>query len=284
MKIKRAATDFTADSLPASRPAVFFDCCKVRHRLLFALGGILLLFCLPLFVSHFTRDVMCAYAVADTPDDATRVSAVLTIRMWFRLIDIPCLLLLSVGLAGTLRVVRQLVFGEGVFLREDFTTGIRQNGGSIASLFFLGGLWLLLTEWLGTLRGSTGGLSYLPLFSGILLLLPIGFLLFFEAGVYQAKFSALLKNAVILYFRSVPTTLVAILPLLLPLAVSAMLDAFGALLLVKYAVLLLWALLLFPLTLLGESLYCNYLFDKHINGKYHPEAVDRGIHRKGTPE
>lgn len=281
MKVKRAATDFTADALPATRPAVFWDCWRVRHRLLFALGGILLLFLLPLLISHLSRDVLCAsVAVSDAGDEAARAAAVANLRFWFRLIDIPCWLIFSVGLAGTVRVVRQLVFGEGVFLREDFFTGVRQNGGAYAGVGLFTSLWLLLTEYAGTLRGSTGGLAYLPIISGILLLLPIGLLLLAEVAVYRATVGGLLKNAMILYFRTVPTTLAATAALLLPLLVCFVLDIAGAMLFVKYVFLVAYAVLLLPSTVMGEFLYCAYVFDKHINRKYHPEEVDKGIHRR----
>lgn len=279
MKIKRAAQDFTADGLPASRPAVFFDCWKIRHRLLLALGGILLLFCLPLFVSHLTRDVLCASVAVGDGEAAARAAAILSLRLWFRLVDIPCWLILSVGLAGVIRVVRQLVFGEGVFLRNDFLTGIRQNGGVTAGIFLTGALWLLLTEFMGTLTGSVGGLRYLPLVSGVLLLLPVGLLLFFETAVYRATVGGLLKNAMILYFRTVPTTLAAAVPLLIPFAVCTLFDTLGAMLFVKYVFLIGYAVLLLPSTVMGDFLYCTSVFDRHINRKYHPEEVDRGIHR-----
>jgi len=41
-----------------------------------------------------------------------------------------------------------------------------------------------------------------------------------------------------------------------------------------------YAVLLLPSTVMGEFLYCAYVFDKHINRKYHPEEVDKGIHRR----
>lgn len=280
MKIKRAARDFTAGDLPATRPAVFFDCWKIRHRLLFGLGGILLLFLLPLLISRFGRDVMCAsVAAADMADEAARNAAILNIRLWFRLIDIPCILILSVGLSGALRVVRQLAWGEGVFFREDFLTGIRQNGRAVAGLSAAAALWLLLTEYIGTLSGSAGGLRYLPLISGVLLLVPVALLFFFEVGVYTAKPTALIKNALILYFRTAPATLAAAAALLLPAVVCAVLDGVGTPLFAKYLFLPAYAVLLLPGTLLGEFLYCASVFDRHINQKYHPEEVDRGIHR-----
>ncbi len=285
MKIKRAATDFTADALPATRPAVFWDCWRVRHRLLFALGGILLLFLLPLLVSHLTRDALCAsVAVSDAKDEAARAAAVATLRFRFRLIDIPCWLLLSVGLAGTVRVLRQLVYGEGVFLREDFFTVVRQNGGAYAGVALFASLWFLLTEYAGTLRGSAGGLSYLPLISGVLLLLPIGLLLLAEVAVYRATVGGLLKNAMILYFRTVPTTLAAAAVLLLPPLVCFILDITGAMLFIKYVFLVAHTVLLLPPTVMGEFLYCSYVFDKHINRRYHPEEVDKGIHRREQPK
>lgn len=285
MKIKRAAKDFTADELPASRPAVFFDCWRVRYRLLLALGGILLLFCLPLFISHLTCDALCAsLAASGEGDEAARAAAVISLRLLFRLIDIPCWLILSVGLSGTVRVVRQLVFGEGVFLREDFFTGVRQNGGVYLGVFFFASLWLLLTEYSGALLGSAGGFAYLPLFSGVLLLVPTGILLLAEAAVYRATVGGLLKNAVILYFRSVPTTLAAAITVLFPAVVCTILDAVGVMIFIKYIFLAVYAVLLLPATVMGVFLYCAFVFDRHINAKYHPEEVDKGIHRRRKSE
>ena len=66
MKIKRAATDFTPDGLPHTRPQVFVDCIKIRHRLLFRLGGVLLLFALPLVCLLLTHDVTLATIASRT--------------------------------------------------------------------------------------------------------------------------------------------------------------------------------------------------------------------------
>ena len=281
MKIRRATRDFTAADLPKNRPAVFFDCWKIRYRLLFALGGLLLVFCLPLLACHFTRDVMCASAAAaEGMDEAARRAAVATIRMYFSLIDIPCWLVLSVGLSGALRILRQLVWGEGIFFWEDFLTGIRTNGKPAALLFGLGALWGVLCELTGNLSGASGGLGYLPYISGVVLLLPIALLLFCEIAVYQSGFPTLLRNAVILYFRTLPTTLAAAVPLLLPVLVTGILDAFPVPLFVRYVFLLVYVFLLLPSTVMGEFLYASFVFDRHINRRLHPEYVDKGIHRE----
>ena len=101
-----------------------------------------------------------------------------------------------------------------------------------------------------------------------------------EVAVYRATVGGLLKNAMILYFRTVPTTLAATAALLLPLLVCFVLGIAGAMLFVKYVFLVAYAVLLLPSTVMGEFLYCAYVFDKHINRKYHPEEVDKGIHRR----
>ena len=91
MKIKRAATDFTPDGLPHTRPQVFVDCIKIRHRLLFRLGGVLLLFALPLVCLLLTHDVTLATIASHTDvAEEERLRQMFSADMYFRLSYIGC--------------------------------------------------------------------------------------------------------------------------------------------------------------------------------------------------
>lgn len=284
MKTKRAETDFTADSLPHTRLQVFWDCIRIRHRLLFACGGLLLAFALPLVALLLTRDAVLASIAADVGiADSDKLRQMFYADIIFHLGYIVGYALLGLGLAGTARVIRQLAWAEGVFLRRDFTDGIRLNGGVYVIVFVLLGAVRLVCAVMDQATANDivwAAVKYMPSVTAVVLLAPIALLVLNQAAVYQSKVLKLCKNATLMYFRTLPTTFVATLCALLPYAGTMLLESFPVPVYAKPLFVALYVCVLLPFTQLGEFLYCSSLFDKFINHTSHPQMVDKGVWRK----
>lgn len=284
MKIKRAATDFTADGLPHTRPQVFVDCIKIRHRLLFRLGGVLLLFALPLVCLLLTHDVTLATIASHTDvAEEERLRQMFSADMYFRLSYIVAYIVLGVGMAGTARVVRQLAWGEGVFFRRDFFDGVKLNGGAYAVVFGLFGVTRFICAFMDTATAANTAMAvvkYMPSVTAVVLLAPVGLLVLNQAVVYKSKLLKLTKNAFLMYIKTLPTTFIGTLCALLPFFGVTLVEMFAVPVYVKALFVALYVALLLPLTQLGEFLYCNMLFDRFINSVSHPQMVDKGVWRK----
>ena len=131
MKLEKAGQDFNKESLPKNRKELFFDCIKQRFGLIMLTSFVLFLFTLPLLVVLFIKDAyLISVGVSFENKEITEANyetMYLMVTNFGYLASIPCFLILSVGLAGALRVFRQLVWQEGVFFKEDFFDGIKLN-------------------------------------------------------------------------------------------------------------------------------------------------------------
>ena len=286
MKIKRAESDFTADGLPHNRFQLFFDCLKIRHRLLFAAGGVLLLFALPLLILLLTHDATCAKIFADgATANEDKAMWLFYTDLFFGLGNIVGYVILGLGLAGTARVLRQLSWGEGIFFGRDFADGIKLNGGAYAIVFALVGVVRLVCSVMNGAQANEffwAVIKYMPLVSSVFLLAPVALLLLAEIAIYKSKLLRLTKNAVLMYFKTLPSTFLATLCALLPFVGMAVIGAFSVPVYAKTLFVTLYVVLLLPVTQFGELLYCNMLFDKFINAEFYPEMVDKGVTRNKT--
>lgn len=283
MKIKRAETDFTADGLPHNRLQLFFDCLKIRHRLFFAAGGILLLFALPLLVLLLTHDATCAKILADSAKSyEDKAKLIFYNDLYFGLGNIVGYVVFGLGLSGTARVLRQLTWGEGIFFGRDFVDGVKLNGGAYAIVFAFVGIVRFICS---VMNAATANgffwavIKYMPLVLSVFLLAPVALLLLAEVAVYKSKLLRLVKNAVLMYLQTLPSTFLATLCALLPFVGIAVIGAFAVPVYTKTLFVTLYVVLLLPVTQFGELLYCNMLFDKFINVEFYPEMVDKGVRR-----
>lgn len=276
-KQKAASVDFTELQLPHNRRQQFSDCIKVRWALLIQTGAILFLFLLPCFILLIYRDFTVMGFAAQVSDGeltaeeyAQRLSGA---DLVFNAVNIVCLAVASVGFAGAARVFRQLIWGEAVFFRNDFITGIKSNGKAFLLIFVLAGAVLWIDNTVGSLQFPVEIVKYIPLGISVVFLLPPALFVLSQTVVYNNSASTSLKNACILYIKSAPVTVLFLVVLILPVFTQ-----FIPLVFVKYGVLLFITLFLLPLYLLAWLLFSFSLFDKFINKENFPELYGRGIY------
>lgn len=276
MKTMRHATsDFTEDMLPSTRREAFADCLKIRFGKLVKIGLIALAFSLPLFILAVLRDTGTAAIYAEYENGAIELKKAQSLVFWadnfYGLAGVLAYAVLFIGVSGCQGVIKRIGWIEPVFFGADFREGLKDNWLRYAILGLIFGLFKYLCD-MSLKLSSSKILSILP--SGVLIVVfvPVVLLVFEQSCVYNLRFSESLKNALLLYFKTFPKTLLATAVALCPL-LAAMIGN----LLVKYLLLAFAAAFLSPAIMLGWFLYGCYVFDGCINKDNFPDLYKRGL-------
>ena len=260
------------DSLPINRESQFKYLLKYRWKSLLILGGILILFAIPLFASLFIRDLK-AISIVTTSEDNNELSTLLINDLFYSVFIIPSFVIFFIGLAGIYRIVRNYIWGEGVILKLDFFIGIKQNWKH----FLLSGLLFILlyyAVYLASIFISIPFVRYLPLAFVLLFIHPVILVHLNLTVIYKNTYLMQFKNAFILYLKKV----YIYLPLfILLIVVPSLFMIFSIPLLVKYVVLFIFIYLFIPFYILGISVYSMHVFDENINKENHPDLYKKGL-------
>lgn len=286
-KPKVAKKDFTGDNLPHSRRDVFRDVLKNRWKDLLKLGALLLLFSLPLLVFGAVGEINAANIYAEYKNGAisaeTYASEVAASNGAFALIKIIGYIIFSVGIAGSARVLRQIIWDEPLFFFEDFKDGIKIYGGQFALAMFLYGLCAYTAVFFSS---ATNGILYaIALGLGVFILLPAMFFWLSARTVYSSRIGENIRNGFMFYVRTLFKSIGMLLLAFLPFTLEYVLEFFGLYnFIFKYSYLLICTFLFLPLGIMLWLLYTYSVFDKYINAELFPEILHKGFYPSETEE
>lgn len=286
-KPKVAKIDFTEASLPHSRRDVFRDVLKNRWKDLLKVGALLLLFSLPLLVFGAVGEINAANIYAEYKNGAisaeTYATEVAASNGAFALIKIIGYLIFSVGIAGSARVLRQIIWDEPLFFFEDFKDGIKIYGGQFALAMFLYGLCAYTAVFFSS---ATNGILYaIALGLGVFILLPAMFFWLSARTVYASRIGENIRNGFMFYVRTLFKSIGMLLLAFLPFILEYILEFFGLYnFIFKYSYLLICTFLFLPLGIMLWLLYTYSVFDKYINAELFPEILHKGFYPSETEE
>lgn len=277
-KPKIAQTDFEANMLPATRREVFWDVVKLHFPKLALCGMVSLLFTLPFLFTTMARDNLQAsfyeISLSGSRDDETVLVYLTTYQNVIALVEVPCFLLLSVGLAGLARIVKRFAWEEPVRVGEDFIKGIAQNWKHYLLLGLLTGLANFACRYVGQIMGGFG--EIFPVLLSVLTLGPLAAFLTAIIAVYDLHFSECLKYALLLYGKNAPKTLltasICFLPFIPQMLPNIYCHTIGRLV----------SSLAIPFVMLAWFLFTFSCLDRNINRDRYPDLVDRGLLGKGA--
>lgn len=276
-KMKCAAEDYTETDLPATRKDVFCECYRERFRLLFRIGLMCFVVLIPVIIISFMRDYYVVVTVSGLKEPTTEDIAKVyyTADMVYGLYQIAAQTLFAVLFAGVMQILRQTLWNEPVFFGDDFRRGIKSNALNcgVAALLLAASNYLLSMF-------SASVIKYLLYGVLLFMVLPVAIWFALHGVYYKLGAGSAIKNAVLLYVRTVPYTLVLIICTVAPFWLVMNLIT---LLLAKYIVFVVLALFyVVPLTMCW-MLYASHIFDKYINKENYPEIYRKGM-RKGDGE
>ncbi len=276
MKNKKASHDFRIESLPKTRRQQFSDLVKHRYGDLMKLGLLTLLFALPLLASCLIRDMAILAIPKGEGMEEQAYSMLFSTTLIHGLIRVVALGVLSLGLAGSFLVIRELCYSEPVFFREDFLSGIKKNWKQALIISLIVSVLLLVQEMLQLMLNNLIA-ETLPMAINLVVLFPVCLVAFYVCSTYSNSFLGHIKVSFGIYSAALPKVAlsyllvgVLMLPSLLPVG----------LIFVEYPLIIALIIFLSPMSLLAIDLLFLSVFDEHINKVQFPEYYKKGLYFK----
>ena len=280
-RIKYSSHDYQYSSLPTNRKEAFKDVYRHNFRTILFSGGLLLLFALPLIIFNLVMDVG---RLGMTLEHYSEEELYNVLLLWDIIVNVGSVILFFaflVSFAGVFRIIRQLIWQEGISFWHDFKRGIKENY-PIMSL--LSGI--VATIYLATYFVQ---LFFLQFFIGLTLII-IFMVVFISvylwsimmSGVYQTKLFVYVKNGFFFTSKSIGWTLLYVLMSTLPFLSYYLyfLSFSGSLLFVilKYVIITIMVVMFYPMMLIVGLLFANSKFDTFINQENYPEYYRKGLY------
>ncbi len=281
-RYKIATKDYEASMLPQTRRAVFFDVFKLQWRKLLILGGILVLFSLPMIVLNLLRDgyaIGLFYGAEGATEEAKNQAGIqlLFADVWKNVLQIIPFMIYSVGLAGVLRVLRQFAWGENIYIPTDFGKGVKDNWRAMLALSFLAGGSLALCHFLYYLAvcyqtDTMWMVCIIPIAFCAIFALPVFAVSAVMIPVYNNPLTQVFRMAFLVYVKGFGKVLLGVLLTVALRAIGMLPNTFC------HFVFGLVASVAAPTILLAWTLFCYNRFDKDINPAICPELIGRGLY------
>ncbi|MBR2903929.1 MAG: hypothetical protein IKC37_04705 [Clostridia bacterium] len=301
---KEKSEEYARSTLPTNRWQLFFDIFKGNFWKLVKVNLLMLLFFLPTIALFVIRVIIAGGNATLYPFQGNlgmsgifasgRISGMAeslqfqTDAIFFAALLVS-MLIASVGLAGGMYVVRNMVWTEGIFVTNDFWRGVKLNYKNALQTTLLYGAVLLLTSVLINVVEMTLAMGGVDQFQTVMFRISqalcyvlIGFggaiaLWMISLGVnYTQNFFQLLKNAFFITIGSLPQTIffgvIALAPYFLFLFNVTFITGIAVVIIAFFG---------FAYTLLVWLDFSQWLFDKYLNPKIEGAKVGRGLYSKG---
>ncbi len=271
MKRKAKNVDYAIGNLPHNRKEQFFDIAKHRFFLLLGIGLIILLFSLPIFASMIYRDVLLMSVEASEATSAEKEATSFSVNLLFSFLFAFSLLILSVGLSGISKILRELIYDEPIFFKDDFFSGIKENARQHLILALFAGIFWFFANFI-SLIANNFILKVIFVGVNIAFIFPPVFVGFFLANVYSNKFFKNLQSGFVIYFKAFPSVILTFVSIY---ALSFL--QYVPLLIVKYLVMAALTVIYVPFAFLISFLNQIRLYDELINKEQFPEYYHKGL-------
>ena len=268
--------DYEFSSLPTTRKEAFKDVYRHNFKTIFSSGITLLIFSLPLIAFLI---VMNIGRLGMTPVNYSEEALKSVLLVWDLILNGGVFILLYItliGLMGVMRVLKLLVWQEGINFWHDFRVGVKENIKHMTLFYVIGGLIYLATYCVYIfLLNFIIGLGLILLFT--IIFVPMIFWSFYSINIYQTTFFNYLKNGIFFYTRSLPWTLLFVVFIIWPFF-AMFIPPSGYAIMIKYPILILLIIFYYPFLLIVGYLYSCFKFDQYINKENYPEIYRKGLY------
>lgn len=265
-------TDQNRD-LPTTRKEQFFDCLQYQYDILLKIGIVLVVCFAPLILVDVLREMNAAAFYDELRQNQITEEQYRDLMLLSKRITgvyrIGGLLLLSLGVAGLLNIVKHICWREPISFGGCFLDGVKGNYKTCLAIFTIMGVVLFMIE---SLQDSAMDGFLIPAYISVWgVFFPIMMLMLCVESVYEVGFFENMKNSALLFFSTLIRTILATAVCFSPLILLA-LRSFSF----KYLMISAVIIVFFPVGGLKWFLYCLEVFDRYINDRY-PELKRRGL-------
>ncbi len=264
-------------SLPISYKQLFKFTYKTNLLLIFKTSLILAIFAIPLFISLYTRTrIITGLTNASTEEDITR--NIMSFQGWFGFVILAAFMVFSIGVIGSLFVMKKHIRNEGVIFMRDFFGGIKKYGlGSLGITLFYFGILALLNYFIN-LFSFQSDIPYYPILLVAFIIISVIFYMMWIISImifmiYKCSFLMILKNSFLMMFSHLPLCLLSLVCTIIPYIVVWVIGYAPIL----YAFTLVYTAIGFGNSSLVVALINCYIFDETVNKKQFPEAYRQGL-------
>lgn len=280
-RLKKAEKDYTPDMLPTTRKGVFKDVVKLHFWMLVKLGLLLLLFSAPIHLLAGIEQIYVAYLHESigtaTPEAVAQVTYQSVFASNLRAaINIPLLMLFSVGFSGIMRIIRQYAWEENVGFRHDFALGVKQNYKQMLLLSFIVGLCNFICVFISNTSYTADNVFityavYIPMALGVLAI-PVAAYMTVCIPVYSNTFMQNLRVSFALYLKTFFKSLLAVL-CAGALFITFFIPNFYVCFFGRIV-----ATVLVPFGMLGYYLYALQQLDRYVNAGRFDSLIAKGLY------
>ena len=283
-KVKYANSDYLYSSLPNTRKDAFKDVYKHNFLTILKCGIALAVSLIPVLLFSMFMDIG---RLGMTITNYSEEDLVGVIFLWniFRNVGI-CLLLVVVVLAlsGIIRILKLVIYQEGVDFFYDLKVGIKENFPYTLGFYLIFIIIYLVTYYLQLLfLNQYIGLVVLSIF--FVLFTPMLLWAIMTIAIYQSKLWDYIKNSAFFFFKNIGFSLlfvfIVIWPMVLSLLVSDSLISIPIspfYIATKDTVFIVMAIFYYPCAIIVALLFASSKFDKYINMDKYPEIYRKGLY------
>ena len=288
---------YARDTLPSNRWELFWDIVKGSFGKLIIVNLLTLLFFLPLFALLFFRYIALSNAGAayqfmqsfgvgyQAPFTMSGLSEniVVSINGIMYLFMPIALMIAAVGVSGGAYIIRNMVWTEGIFVANDFWSGIKKNIGQIiltAVIYsFIFYILVMVASLCSQAQVTADDSAWLFVVAEILTYILLAFIsmvvmhMITMSVTYELKYFALIKNAILFTIGLLPQNIFFIALCSLPIVIfmlGGIFTGMGIIIILLFG--LSWILLIW-------TNYCQWGYDNFINDKIKAKK-NRGIYKK----
>ena len=281
--------------LPKNRREAFFFLTKMNYRQFVYLGILLLLCMAPVIITFSLKNIHLSilqntflneYNLADEANkeaiNNSYINAYISLSSLYLWITFIFIIPVFIALGGILRVLRQYIWFEPIFLKDDFFKGIKDNWKATLLWGIVVALTYVLSSYALILPELNQYIIYLPYAILVIIILPLCLLVIEQSIVYQETNLKYFTNSLLLFFRNFFYVLLFSLLCCLPFSFIYIGEIIGGFFYILFIILFM-ALIVFvlPLFLLLHLLNSFRIFDIYINRRNYPQLVGKGLFVKG---
>lgn len=269
--------DLNSSLLPKTRRAILSELFKYHKSLLFNMGLILLLFSLPLIGVNLWFNIIIEHISLQDLNDSTKYQEMFSALNWKNILYLPAALIFGIGLSGVMQILHRQIWSEDIIIKADFKKGVKSNYLVVAITLSIMCLLNFLLQYL--LYLNTNNTSNYKIALGIVialcvLLAPIVIFMWSSSIIYKLPLLGHLKNSILFTVRKFYITY----PLgLLNIALIMLIDL--PIPYITYICFFALPLVIGPIILCINMLYCDSVFDEFINYEHFPEIYRKGMQK-----